>query len=97
MGAPTPPSAAHNPRVQENTAVAASDTVRMKIGGPLMTVLSVDEEHCCCMWFADDGKFQHGRFELDVVELVEHGVRLIDPRQPASALEDRSRRHGRVA
>lgn len=53
------------------------DTVRLTIGGPLMTILSVSGEHCCCMWFDERGKMQHGKFELEVIELVERAVRLV--------------------
>lgn len=42
-----------------------------------MTVLSVAEDHCCCMWFSERGKFEHGKFELEVVELVQREVRLL--------------------
>lgn len=53
------------------------DTVRLKIGGPLMSVLSASDEACHCMWFSDEGKLEHGEFELDVIELVRRAVRLL--------------------
>ena len=53
------------------------DTVRLTIGGPLMSVLSVSDEECCCLWFSDGPKLEHGRFELDVLELVESGPRRV--------------------
>lgn len=51
------------------------DTVRLAIGGPLMSVLSASGEDCCCFWFSEDNRLQHGRFELDVLELVERAPR----------------------
>lgn len=53
------------------------DTVRLKIGGPLMTVLSVQPDRCCCFWFDDDGQLAHGEFEREVIEFVQPAVRLI--------------------
>jgi uncharacterized protein YodC (DUF2158 family) len=54
------------------------DTVRLKIGGPLMTVVAVGEDQCGCVWFSDRNELEHGKFELGVVELVEPLVRLIE-------------------
>ena len=52
------------------------DTVRLQIGGPLMTVLAAKDSGCCCIWF-DGTRLEHGTFEFDAVELVERGVRLV--------------------
>ena len=67
------------------------DTVRLKIGGPAMTLLSVSEHDCCCMWFGERGRLEHGSFELDAVERVERAVRLVDTRHPVSASRGRAR------
>lgn len=76
-----PPTSARRastiPPVEETDTLHPGDTVRLKVGGPLMTTLSVEDDHCCCMWFSDRGSFEHGRFELDVVELVQREVRLL--------------------
>jgi uncharacterized protein YodC (DUF2158 family) len=64
-------------RVNEEVPFEMGDTVRLKIGGPSMTVLSATEDHCCCMWFGERGKFEHGRFELEVIEFVERPARLL--------------------
>lgn len=69
------------------------DTVRLKFGGPLMTVLSITEQDCCCMWFGEGAKLEHGRFELEVIELVERAVRLVDTQHSPYAFRD-DRRSG---
>lgn len=51
------------------------DTVRLAIGGPLMSVLSASEEDCCCFWFNEHNRLEHGRFDLDLIELVEPAPR----------------------
>ena len=53
------------------------DTVRLAFGGPLMTVLSVKDDRCCCFWFDDRGRLAHGEFEREVVQLVRPAERLI--------------------
>lgn len=58
-----------------STNLDLGDTVRLAIGGPLMSVLSASDEDCCCFWFSEDNRLQHGRFELDVIELVERAPR----------------------
>jgi uncharacterized protein YodC (DUF2158 family) len=63
--------------VEENDCFESGDTVRLKIGGPLMTILAVSEEDCCCMWFSDRGTFEHGRFEHEVLERVKRAVRVV--------------------
>lgn len=63
--------------MEESHTFDTGDTVRLTIGGPLMTVLSVTEDECCCMWFGEGAKLEHGSFELGLIELVERAVRLI--------------------
>jgi uncharacterized protein YodC (DUF2158 family) len=45
----------------------AGDTVRLKSGGPLMTIVWVEGEECYCQWF-DDKKVAGSKFRL--VQLV---------------------------
>lgn len=73
-------------------SLAMGDTVRLKIGGPLMTLLSLSEGECCCMWFGEGARLEHGSFELEAIELVERGVPLIEPRQPSVAHRGRGPR-----
>ena len=63
--------------MEEHATFEAGDTVRLKIGGPLMTILSISGEDCCCMWFGDRGRFEHGKFELEVLDLVQRARRLL--------------------
>jgi uncharacterized protein YodC (DUF2158 family) len=69
--------------VDEDNPLEMGDTVRLKFGGPLMTILSISGDDCCCMWFGEGARLEHGSFELEVLELVERAVRLVDTRQPA--------------
>jgi uncharacterized protein YodC (DUF2158 family) len=68
--------------VEEVEVLFEGDTVRLAIGGPLMTVLAVTADRCCCFWFDDDGTFQHGDFERELVRFVAPAVRLIPNAEP---------------
>jgi uncharacterized protein YodC (DUF2158 family) len=35
-------------------ALKPGDTVKLKSGGPVMTVVRVEEGHCTAMWFSGD-------------------------------------------
>lgn len=63
--------------MEDDDFIESGDTVRLKIGGPLMTVLAVNRDGCCCMWFSDRGSFEHGTFEHEVLDLVKRAVRLV--------------------
>lgn len=63
--------------MDESITLELGDTVRLAIGGPVMTVLGVRETTCCCMWFGEGGKLEHGEFELAAIELVERATRLV--------------------
>lgn len=63
--------------MENDDALFEGDTVRMIVGGPLMTVLAVDAEHCCCFWFDDQGRLAHGDFEREVLRFVRPAQRLI--------------------
>ena len=80
---------AENGCMDDSLSLDTGDTVRLTIGGPLMTILSVTERECCCVWFGEGAKLEHGSFELEMIELVERAVRLIPsdralPGAPAS-------------
>ena len=62
--------------MEESVCFELGDSVRLKFGGPVMTVLGITQGDCCCMWF-EDGRMQHGRFETDVLEWVERPVSLL--------------------
>jgi uncharacterized protein YodC (DUF2158 family) len=62
---------------EEDAVLFEGDTVRLKVGGPTMTLLSVKPDRCCCIWFDDASRFVHGEFEPEVIEFVEPGQRLI--------------------
>lgn len=47
--------------------VKKGDTVRLKSGGPLMTVVVVDGEFVTCQWFKGD-RAQEGAFEAAALE-----------------------------
>lgn len=63
--------------MDDTTSLEMGDTVRLKFGGPEMTVLSVSEDHCCCMWFGERGKFEHGAFEKDFLAFVDRPAPLL--------------------
>lgn len=44
------------------------DTVRLKSGGPLMTIQWCNAEECKCQWFDDKHKLQVGAFKVEQVE-----------------------------
>lgn len=68
---------AENRSMDDSPSLDTGDTVRLTIGGPLMTILSVTDRECCCVWFGESARLEHGSFELEMIELVERGVRLI--------------------
>ena len=75
--APASEGPTQNLRVDEDDVLFEGDTVRLVFGGPLMTVLAVTADRCCCFWFDDQGRLAHGEFERDVVAFVAPAKRLI--------------------
>jgi hypothetical protein len=42
-----------------------------------MTVLAAGEQGCCCIWFADPARLEHGNFDPDAVEFIARPARLV--------------------
>jgi len=55
--------------------IKVGDTVRLKSGGPLMTVNSIEPEHfeAQCKWFDSSNKCLMGMFRLEALE-IDDGV-----------------------
>lgn len=47
------------------------DVVKLKSGGPEMTVVEVDDEECFCRWFDSKGQQMSDNFEQVGLEKVE--------------------------
>ncbi|WP_081499456.1 MULTISPECIES: YodC family protein [unclassified Pseudomonas] len=50
-------------------AFAIGTIVKLKSGGPDMTVYSIDRSHLNCQWFAGK-KLERGAFHVETIELV---------------------------
>jgi uncharacterized protein YodC (DUF2158 family) len=60
-------------RTSDTFAIRPGDTVRLKIGGPLMIVAGHDQGQCLCVWFDEESHPAHLRREAlppIVLELV---------------------------
>ncbi len=59
-------------KLPEDLSEATGMTVRLKSGGPLMTILDVDENQIDleCGWFSNDGQFREAKFSVLVIEAV---------------------------
>jgi uncharacterized protein YodC (DUF2158 family) len=68
--------------VKDVEVLFEGDTVRLRYGGPLMTVLAVEADRCCCFWFDEDNRLVHGDFEREVIRFVEPATRLIPHAEP---------------
>ena len=47
------------------------DLVRLKSGGPIMTVYTIDDDDIHTNWFTDDGKEEWHYFPIATLEKVE--------------------------
>ena len=54
--------------------IRVGDTVVLKTGGPAMTVQALSLSLAYCAWNAS-GRMQHGTFEVDTLDLLNHGQR----------------------
>ena len=43
------------------------DTVRLKSGGPLMTIESIEDNRAFCNWFSND-ELKNGTFNVETLE-----------------------------
>jgi uncharacterized protein YodC (DUF2158 family) len=55
--------------------VKVGETVRLRAGGPLMTVDSLNNEQAMCVWFERDGEggwgtLRAGQFRFSIIEAV---------------------------
>jgi len=57
--------------------IKIGSTVKLKSGGPLMTVISVVDDRAWCMWFADE-KFDVAGADFHIQSLVEMSDELQD-------------------
>ena len=58
--------------------IQPGDVVRLKSGGPAMTVETLESGHCVCLWFGTDNmELQRRHIMPQVLTLVTPGVRAI--------------------
>jgi uncharacterized protein YodC (DUF2158 family) len=47
--------------------IANGDVLQLRSGGPLLTVVSVNEKTCECVWFDTTGNLHRSVFQLSAV------------------------------
>ncbi len=52
----------------------AGDTVRLKSGGPLMTVNAVEDDDVHASWFDDKSVLKHSTFKESVLEKSDNNI-----------------------
>jgi uncharacterized protein YodC (DUF2158 family) len=74
LGMPLSPafsaSAPSNTAMQNQAAPAlrSGNLVRLRSGGPLMTVVRIEGDQANCVWTDWDGQFESGSFPIDVLQ-----------------------------
>jgi uncharacterized protein YodC (DUF2158 family) len=75
LGLPLSPafsaSAPSNTAAQNQAAPAlrSGNLVRLRSGGPLMTVVRIEGDQVNCVWTDWDGQFESGNFPIDVLQM----------------------------
>jgi uncharacterized protein YodC (DUF2158 family) len=54
---------------QATPALQSGNLVRLRSGGPLMTVVRIEGDQVNCVWTDWDGQFESGRFPIDVLQV----------------------------
>jgi len=54
---------------QATLALRSGNLVRLRSGGPLMTVVRIDGDQVNCVWTDWDGQFESGNFPIDVLQM----------------------------
>ena len=64
-------SAPSNTATQNQIApsLRSGSLVRLRSGGPLMTVVRIEGDQVNCVWTDWDGQFESGRFPIDVLQV----------------------------
>lgn len=57
------------PTAQQNAQFNKGDVVRLKSGGPKMTVLAVKTAQLACQWFDRNGKMHTSDFDIEMLDL----------------------------
>jgi uncharacterized protein YodC (DUF2158 family) len=50
-------------------ALRSGNLVRLRSGGPLMTVVRIEGDQVNCVWTDWDGQFESGNFPIDVLQM----------------------------
>src|SRR3981189_3287943 len=54
---------------QATLSLRSGNLVRLRSGGPLMTVVRIDGDQVNCVWTDWDGQFESGNFPIDVLQM----------------------------
>jgi uncharacterized protein YodC (DUF2158 family) len=54
---------------QVTPALRSGNLVRLRSGGPLMTVVRIEGDQVNCVWTDWDGQFESGNFPIDVLQM----------------------------
>ena len=55
-------------QIQAAPALRSGNLVRLRSGGPLMTVVRIEGDQANCVWTDWDGQFESGSFPIDVLQ-----------------------------